>query len=271
MSSYVAATSELSSQYKNAANLAARQRIYRFQTSNINWFDWMWQQLDLPADAAVLELGCGNAGLWASAPSRVPSGWQITLSDISPGMLDDARRALADHLGRFHFEVADAGAIPHADSKFDGVIANHMLYHVADLHQALGELRRVLKPGGSLFAATNSSRHLSELRTLLDRHIPQPADAPAGSIVPEPSFRLDRSGEDLAQHFRSVQILSPGVGKLRVTDADAIVDYALSIERAKPVLVGTKLETLRNEIADHIRRHGSFDITTESGIFRCLA
>ena len=58
-----------------------------------------------------------------------------------------------------------------AGASFNAVVANHMLYHVEDRPQALAEIRRVLKPGGKLFAATNSDSHLAKIRQLLDEFL----------------------------------------------------------------------------------------------------
>ena len=51
---------------------------------------------------------------------------------------------------RFRYAAVDAREIPFAAQSFDGVIANHMLYHVQNRTQALEEIRRVLLPGGVL-------------------------------------------------------------------------------------------------------------------------
>src|SRR5437868_570166 len=57
---------------------------------------------------------------------------QITLSDFSPGMLQEARQNLAGSPQSFSFQVIDAQSIPLDAGSCDCVIANHMLYHVPD-------------------------------------------------------------------------------------------------------------------------------------------
>lgn len=52
-------------QYQDAANLNARIALHqRFGTAKIGWHPWVFDQLDLPPDACVLELGCGPGLLW---------------------------------------------------------------------------------------------------------------------------------------------------------------------------------------------------------------
>ncbi|MFN2471335.1 MAG: class I SAM-dependent methyltransferase [Gaiellaceae bacterium] len=59
--------------------------------------------------------------------------------------------------------VAEIGALPCEDAEFDVVVANWVLYFLADLDAGLADLARVLRPGGRLVALTNSRRHLEEL------------------------------------------------------------------------------------------------------------
>jgi ubiquinone/menaquinone biosynthesis C-methylase UbiE len=59
--------------------------------------------------------------------------------------------------------VAPAISIPVADDAADIVVAAWMLYHVPDLDAVLREVRRVLRPGGTLVAVTNGAVHKAAL------------------------------------------------------------------------------------------------------------
>ena len=51
----------LAEQYKDAANLGARIALHaRFSTAEVNWYRWVFDYLELPEAARVLELGCGS-------------------------------------------------------------------------------------------------------------------------------------------------------------------------------------------------------------------
>ena len=77
-------------QYRDPKNLQARAEIHRgFSTNPYGWFRWVFDALlKLPANAAILEIGCGPAYLWKDNAARIPPGWDITLSDLSPGMVE---------------------------------------------------------------------------------------------------------------------------------------------------------------------------------------
>lgn len=140
----------LDEQYRDASNLNSRITLHeRFSTNPYGIFRWIFDHFDLPAGAHILELGCGSGQLWLKNLDRIPSGWSITLSDFSPGMLEEARGNLSQSGHPFAFQVIDAQSIPIEDESFDAVIANHMLYHVPDRAVALAEVRRVLRPGGA--------------------------------------------------------------------------------------------------------------------------
>src|SRR5579862_8181957 len=111
-------------QYRDASNLNARIELHRrFGTNATKWNTWIFDQFRLPAAGRILELGCGPGLLWQANLERIPRGWEVTLSDFSPGMLAEARRNLGEHADRFYFREVDAQAIPYADGAFEGVIA----------------------------------------------------------------------------------------------------------------------------------------------------
>jgi SAM-dependent methyltransferase len=90
--------------------------------------------------------------------------------------------------------LADACALPPPDRSFDCVVANWMLYHVADREQAIAELARVLRPGGRLVAATFSERNLDELWEALGD------DTPRGH-----GFTAENGAAQLQRRFANVE------------------------------------------------------------------
>ena len=266
MVDYSASLPQVARQYRDSSNLSARQRIYHFAKPGPSWQEWVFDQLKLPGNAAVLELGCGNAMLWKRNMARVSAGWRVTLSDASAGMIAAAQKELGKDGERFSFARFDAQAIPFGDASFDAVVANHMLYHVPDRDRTFAEARRVLGRNGVFFVATNGRTHLHELKELIDRFVPAGWED-AGVLVGTP-FILETAEEELSRHFRRIELLRPSGGELLVSDGEAIVDYALSIERAKPGLVGERLEEFRRAVREVIQRDGFFRITPATGMFR---
>jgi ubiquinone/menaquinone biosynthesis C-methylase UbiE len=116
------------------------------------WAAWAQQgddgfsefRLLLPAPGrATLDLGCGE-GRFARALAA--EGHEVTGVDVSPELLDRARRAHPDGT----YVVADAEELPFADGAFDLVLAFNVLSCVGELGRAVDEVARVLTPGGRL-------------------------------------------------------------------------------------------------------------------------
>ncbi|MCE7981066.1 MAG: class I SAM-dependent methyltransferase [Caldilinea sp. CFX5] len=215
-------------QYRNSANLDARIRLHQlFSTNPYRWLRWVFDQIAAPAETLILEVGCGPASLWVENSDRIPAGWQITLTDQSPGMIAQAQQNLAATAHPFQFAQMDAQALDFADGAFDAVIANHMLYHVPDLPRALSEIRRVLKPGGRLYAATNGKMHMAELRTLIQSFDPA-LDYMATAAPPERFFSLENGAAHLTPWFADLA-LRHYEDRLAVTEVAALVDYVFSM------------------------------------------
>ncbi len=250
-------------QYKDASNLNARIALHRlFSTNRYGWPRWVFDQLNLPDQAEILELGCGPANLWHENLARVPRGWQITLTDFSPGMIKTAQDRLREAAHPFRFQVVDAQSIPFEDERFDAVIANHMLYHVPDKPKAFSEMRRVLKPGGRLYATTVGHGHMRELDELVARFVPD-SDPWQGTAAN--SFLLENGGAQLEEWFSQVDLYRYEDG-LVVTEAEPLIAYALS-SALKAALVGDRRAEFARFVEAELSRHGTIHIAKDSGIF----
>jgi SAM-dependent methyltransferase len=103
-----------------------------------------------PAGSRVLEAGCGTGAQTVTLARNSP-GALLTSVDLSPSSLEEARaRVAAAGLTNVQFRQADVYALPFADGQFDRVFVCFVLEHLARPDAALAELRRVLRPGGSL-------------------------------------------------------------------------------------------------------------------------
>jgi SAM-dependent methyltransferase len=141
------ARSILQTHYKDASRLDARMQLHaKYSTNTQGFHTWAFAHLRLPPTCQVLEVGCGAGQLWLENRQRIPTGWDVTLSDLSAGMLATAQHQLSPYGHTFRFVVQDAQALPFADRSFDAVIANHMLYHVPNRPAAYAEFCRVLQP-----------------------------------------------------------------------------------------------------------------------------
>lgn len=250
-------------QYRTPANLQARIQLHeRFSTNPHRWPHWVFEHIQAPATAQVVEIGCGPAGLWTANRERIPAGWHLLLTDLSRGMIQQATHNLAG-LANIAFGVADAQDLPFADNSFDVVIANHMLYHVPDRARALAEIHRVLRPGGRFYAATNGKNHMAKIREMAQRFAPQPAS----QVGLHERFTFEQGTEEIGRVFGKVD-LHQYENRLVVTDADALADYMLS---GTPVLVPEAAQTLlRRWLPMEMAKTGQIEIINETGLFEAV-
>lgn len=250
----------VSGQYATDANLTTRIALHeKYSTAPEHFHDWLFEQIRLPDNACVLEVGCGSGALWERVRVRVPKHWRLTLTDFSFGMA----RGVSDKFpsAQFTFANCDAQNLPFADASFDAVLANHMLYHVPDVPRAISEFRRVLKSGGTLYAATNGEGHLQEIHALV-ASIKGQTD-----FAPERGFSLENGAAQLRQHFEHVTRLDHP-NALRVTHADSLIAYVLSWDgyRIAPT-DHVLIEELRRRVQNEIDTRGAFSITKAVGLF----
>ena len=253
----------LTKQYQTAANLQTRIRLHeKFSTNSYGWFPWVFDQLDLPPTCRILDLGCGPGDLWLENMARIPNSWQLTLSDFSSGILEQARHRLHKQLHAFTFELMNAQSIPHEDNDFDAVIANHMLYHVPNRARALSEIRRVLKTGGHLYATTVGEDHMQELSILLHKFDPDLRFDFQKTIV---EFTLENGRSQLEACFSNVAVQHYN-DDLIITESSLLADYIMSGSRLNTAINrrGTLIEFIAVEMEQN---KGIIRITKDSGIF----
>ena len=244
-------------QYATNANLRARIALHdRYSRTTVSYPHWIFDGYAFGDEADVLEVGCGDGNIWRENLHRIPPGWRLTLTDASSGMVDAARAVLGD---RAEYAVADVQELPFADSAFDAVIANHMLFHVDDRRQALGEIARVLRPGGTFRATTIGVEHLRELREL----VPPPPESQWAKV--RERFMIEQVEEELAPFFVDVRIEPvPGPQDLEVPEVEPLLEYV----RSRGDVTEEDLEPLRRAAEAEIAERGCFHVTRASARVR---
>lgn len=98
----------------------------------------------------LLDVGCGPGSITRGLAERVAPGEVIGI-DLSTETLEAARQeAAARGLLNLRYQEASVYALPFADGSFDVVYAHQVLQHLKQPDAAIGEMLRVLRPGGFL-------------------------------------------------------------------------------------------------------------------------
>ncbi len=115
----------------------------------------------------VLEVGVGTG----KNIRFYPPDAAVTAIDLSPKMLDRAGSSARQRQSRVRLQLADVQRLPYQDQRFDVVVGTFVFFAVPDPILALGEVRRVLKPGGKLLLlehVLSERRFLRGLMKVLD-------------------------------------------------------------------------------------------------------
>ena len=115
------------------------------------WIEALRADLFKRARGDVLELGVGTGATFAHYPGGLDS---LTGLDISEGMLAIARPKAADLPFPVNLRIADFQSLPFPDASFDTVACSLALCGIPDPARLFSEIRRVLRPGGTLAYVT---------------------------------------------------------------------------------------------------------------------
>ena len=254
------ADQSLKTQYMNSTNVAARIRLHsEYSVNQEGWFPWLYRMSEIQDGMNILEIGCGNGALWLENMNHIPPDVHITLSDISDGMLRDARNSINDE--RFSFSCFNAEKIPFEDESFDVVYANHMLFYCENIDLVVKECRRVLKKGGKLICSTYSKRHMKEITELVQEF---DKDIVLSSDVLYERFGLDNGNNILNRYFDSVECIRYE-DSIEISDSEPLINYIVSCHGNQNRILIDHYREFRDFVADKVKN--GFHITKDAGIF----
>lgn len=261
-----AETAYIKRQYAGQENLAVRIRTHKLYTEpKTDFVTWVLDQVSWRGDETVLDVGCGSGNYVEAARARAA---RYMANDYSFGMLAGLR---CDGLLRVN---ANAEQLPYASDSADTILANHMIYHIADQNAAVRAFRRVLKPGGVLLAATNAATNMAELNALLQAASVELGARQLGVGVGVNRFTLENGATLLQTQFETVTchvldaaLLFPAV--------EPVIDYlATTRERhvaqlPSGVTWNELAAVLTRRVQAQIDAHGVFRVSKRAGVFVC--
>lgn len=107
--------------------------------------------LDLQPGERVVDVACGTGAVALRAAQDVGPQGRVVATDFSRAMLDSAEKnAAALGLKNIEFHVRDAADLKLEENSFDVVTCSFSLFLFPDMAKCLGEMHRILKPGGRL-------------------------------------------------------------------------------------------------------------------------
>ncbi|MGF0031921.1 MerR family transcriptional regulator [Bariatricus sp. SGI.154] len=254
----------LKNQYQNASNISSRINLHSLYSQNQQgWFPWIYQQLEIRPVMKILEIGCGDGTLWSSNIKQLPENVTVILSDVSEGMLRDARRTIGTKDERFSFKALDCHQIPYLDQSFDLVVANHVLFYCEDIGKVCEEVRRVLKPYGRFVCSTYGKNHMIEVSRLVqgfDDRIVLSAD----KLYER--FGMENGGGILKKYFADNE-WRLYEDSLTVPEPEPLISYVLSCHGNQGQYISERYKEFRAYVKKKTDK--GFRISKEAGVFIC--
>ncbi len=258
--------------YASNDDLAVRTHIHDTYTEpRVNFMSWVLDRIPWRGDETVLDAGCGAGAYLSPTASRLSAGGLLLGGDISRGLLRGiAERTSGDHPPLTQLDIQH---LPFADERFDVVLANHMLYHVPDIPEALEQIHRILRVGGVLLASTNAARSQVGFRDLIIdacEHLGMDfliESSPAGQ-----RFSLEEGKLILAEYFSEVEMQALD-SALVFREVEPPLAYIHSMRHFYRSILPEDcdwtqmLERVKEKLAEIINAEGEFRVLKRSGVF----
>jgi SAM-dependent methyltransferase len=230
--------------------------------------EWILRELRPHDGDTVLELAAGVGETGFEAAALVGEHGRLITTDLSPAMLDAARRRGAElGLANVEYRIMDAERIELDDDSVDGVLCRFGYMLMADPVSALRETRRVLRPEGRLTLAVWGSLERNPFFGIIGLSLvqrgrievppPPPAPGPFSMASAERTEALLRSAG--FADVRTEEVL----GRFVIPDVDeylnVIADTAGPLALALKDLADRERAAVRAEVENSLRRFAAGD------------
>jgi SAM-dependent methyltransferase len=225
--------------------------------------EWMLRELRPHDGDTVLELAAGVGETGFEAAALVGEHGRLITTDLSPAMLDAARRRGAElGLANVEYRIMDAERIELDDDSVDGVLCRFGYMLMADPVSALRETRRVLRPEGRLTLAVWGSLERNPFFGIIGLSLVQRGriEVPPPPPAPGPfSMASAKRTEALLRGAGFAEVGTEEVhGRFVIPDVDeylsAIADTAGPIALALRRLSASERAAVEADVADPLAR-----------------
>lgn len=265
---------ELVEQYKTANNLNIRIELHNKYSTNLQgWFPWLYSQICFDQAETILELGCGNGALWINADWEKLSDKQICLSDISKGMIKEAKQNLEKENGNkpgfkktnIKYKAYNAEKLSLEKNSEDIVIANHVLFYIKNLDCTIKNIADILKENGTFYCSTYGFDHLHEITELAKEF---DSRITLSQVNLQEQFGIENGKTILEPYFSRVE-LKIYEDSLIINRAEPLVDYILSCHGNQKEILSGRYQEFCCFVEEKIKRFGAIFVTKQAGVFIC--
>ena len=152
----------------------------KYGSRNID--DWMLDLTKPERGIQILDVGCGSGKQLLAFHEYLQGEAHITGGDVNQELLDQARERNAAAGNPWEIEELDFNTrFPHDDDTYDLASCCFAIYYAEDIFFTVGEMHRVLKPGGTLFTTGPMPQNKQTFYEVIDEATGKPIPPMPGS------------------------------------------------------------------------------------------
>ena len=212
----------------------------------------------------VLDVACGT-GVVAVTAAR--QGARVTALDLTPELLARARENGETAAVAVEWHEGDVEALPFADASFDAVLSQYGHIFAPRPAVAIGEMLRVLRPGGTIaFSTWPPEMYIGRMFVLVGSYMPP---LPPGVSPPvqwgDPQIVRERLGERVSHlTFRRACMYVPALSPQHArTTLERTAGPVLKLVQALSAADPAKLESFRREFEALVAEFTVDNLTTQ--------
>lgn len=260
-----------------ATNVRLRSELYKYRkdgglSAHDEAIEWLAENLQ--GHEIILDIGCADGKTLADLRARTNHYSLLAGLDI----YDQFKPARLDEEEPIKFVISDGSELGIKDESVDVVLALSVMYHLQP-EKALGEFRRILKPGGRIIATTSGQDNKKRHRVFEKAATKLLNSAYSFDVKPPPIFSAPCNAEKLAEllpnNFTDI-LHVPHPGIINIDDEQKLEAYMGSLQTmshaCNPPIAGSLWKAALNEVArpvitQEISQNNSFEDFIDHHIF----
>ncbi len=237
-----------------------------------DWFQWIFDRLELFEGIKVLDLGCGRGNIWIRNWSKIPQGTTITLVDKRRSAIEylesfyrKNQRLLQEGV-RFQFLNQDIETDFIFQERYDRIVADHLWTFISKPEKLMKAISNALTPNGFMHSTHNSYGFMEKVQQLFEK----------AGIAMDLNKRIQQQTKERTQlenHmkncFTQVDCVVFENRIVGIRQADAILRY---VQSQDPQLYTDHCEDWKEyeqKINQELKEGAIFEMTITAPLYRC--
>lgn len=243
-----------------------------YSKSQQNWFQWIYDQLQVFSGAGILDMGSGHGNLWIRNWTRIPGGVTITAVEKLNSSIDYLERFYHENKRflqkdvKFIFLRQDLERNFVFQEKYDRIVANHLWDFIADKDTLMEKAKNALNRQGFMLSTYSSYGFMEEVNRLLES---VSADVDFSELIASQEKKRRQLEEKLYAHFANVRSDVFRNHLTGITDAKVLAGYIENHYPKEYASHGSVWKEAVRRVNRKIAEQGALAISTYAPLYRC--